>query len=83
MAQEAEHILGKDEVTGSNPVSSSKNKSTSSEVLLFLERCLPLRASDVDFVSDVHCVSDVTPYDVVGKHYITATNGGATSLCYA
>ena len=25
MAQEAEHILGKDEVTGSNPVSSSNS----------------------------------------------------------
>ena len=36
---------------------------------------LPLRASDVDFVSDVHYVSDVAPYGVVGKHYITATNG--------
>ena len=38
-----------------------KNKSTSQEVLLFLERCLPLRASDVAFGSDVHCVSDVSP----------------------
>ena len=27
MAQEVEHFLGKEEVTGSNPVSSSKNKS--------------------------------------------------------
>ena len=25
MAQQVEHVLGKDEVTGSNPVSSSKN----------------------------------------------------------
>ena len=25
MAQQAEHVLGKDEVTGSNPVNSSKN----------------------------------------------------------
>ena len=36
MAQMVEHILGKDEVTGSIPVrSSKKNKSTSIEVLLF------------------------------------------------
>ena len=28
MAQEVEHILGKDEVTGSNPVSSSKQRTT-------------------------------------------------------
>ncbi len=26
MAQQVEHVLGKDEVTGSNPVSSSKRK---------------------------------------------------------
>ena len=26
MAQQVEHVLGKDEVTGSNPVNSSKNK---------------------------------------------------------
>lgn len=35
MAQQAEHVLGKDEVTGSNPVSSSKKKSKSFD-LLFL-----------------------------------------------
>lgn len=28
MAQQVEHVLGKDEVTGSNPVSSSKRKTT-------------------------------------------------------
>ena len=28
MAQQVEHVLGKDEVTGSNPVSSSNNLST-------------------------------------------------------
>lgn len=28
MAQEVEHVLGKDEVTGSNPVSSSKIMTT-------------------------------------------------------
>ena len=49
----------------------SKNKSTSYEVLLFLERCLPSRASDVAFGSDVHCVSDVSPCGEVGKHHIT------------
>ena len=32
-----------------------------------------LRARDVDFVRDVHFVSDVTPNGVVGKHYITAS----------
>ena len=45
--------------------STAKNKSTSLEVLLFLERCLSLQASYVDFVSDVHCVSDVTSDGVV------------------
>ena len=39
----------------------------------FFERCLPLRASDVDFVSDVHCVSDVSPCGEVGKHRIIAS----------
>jgi len=28
-----------------------------------------LRASDVAFGSDVHCVNDVTPDGVVGKHH--------------
>ncbi len=28
MAQQVEHVLGKDEVTGSSPVSSSKRKTT-------------------------------------------------------
>jgi len=37
-------------------------------VSFFLERCLPLRASDVAFGSDVHCVSDVSPCGEVGKH---------------
>ena len=37
MAQLVEHILGKDEVTGSIPVSSSKKKSTAVAVLFFLE----------------------------------------------
>ena len=36
MAQMVEHVLGKDEVTGSNPVSSS-NKSKPFGLLLFLE----------------------------------------------
>ena len=39
MAQVVEHILGKDEVGSSSLPSSSKNKSTSSEVLLFLCLC--------------------------------------------
>ena len=34
-----------------------------------------LAASDVDFVSDVHCVNDVTPDGVVGKHHIIASFG--------
>ena len=42
-------------------------------MLFVLERCLPLRASDVAFGSDVHCVNDVTPDGVVGKHHITAS----------
>jgi hypothetical protein len=36
---------------------------------------LPLRANDVAFGSDVHCVNDVTPDGVVGKHHIIATIG--------
>ena len=36
MAQMVERVLGKDEVTGSIPVSSSKNKGTVSTVPLFL-----------------------------------------------
>ena len=47
-----------------------------------------LRASDVDFVSDVHFVNDVTPDGVVGKHHIIASlylrsKWRATSLCVA
>lgn len=37
MAQLVERVLGKDEVTSSNLVSSSKTKSTSYEVLFVLE----------------------------------------------
>ena len=35
MAQQVEHILGKDEVVGSNPISSSKKRRTSFEVRRF------------------------------------------------
>jgi len=59
----------------------SKTKSTSYEVLFVLERCLPLRASDVAFGSDVHCVSDVSPCGEVGKHHITLHRSCNTSLC--
>ena len=38
-----------------------KRKQSSGLLFSFLERCLPLRASDVAFSSDAHCVSDVTP----------------------
>ena len=48
--------------------------------LVFFQRCLPLRASDVDFVSDVHCVSDVSPYGEAGKHHITLRRMSNTSL---
>ncbi len=37
MAQMVERVLGKDEVTGSIPVSSSKTKGTSQEVPFVLE----------------------------------------------
>jgi len=50
-------------------------------VLFVLERCLPLRASDVAFGSDVHCVSDVSPRGEVGKHHITLRRRSKTSLC--
>ena len=66
---------------GSNPGGASKTKSTSQEVLFVLERCLPLRASDVAFGSDVHCVSDVSPCGEVGKHHITLRRRRNTSLC--
>ena len=36
MAQVVEHVLGKDEVTGSNPVSSSKNTGISFGISVFL-----------------------------------------------
>ena len=39
---------------------------------------MPLRASDVAFGSDVHCVSDVSPYGEVGKHHPLQT----LNLCY-
>ena len=32
-------------------------------------------ANDVAYGSDVHCVNDVTPYGVVGKHHIIASLG--------
>ena len=38
MAQQAEHVLGKDEVTGSNPVISSKNALTFRGCVLFYPR---------------------------------------------
>ena len=38
-------------------------------MLFVLERCLPLRASDVAFGSDVHYMSDVSPRGKVGKHH--------------
>ena len=49
-------------------------------MLFVLERCLPLRASDVAFGSDVHCVSDVSPCGEVGKHHITLRRRSNTSL---
>jgi len=42
-----------------------------------------LRANDVACGSDVHCVNDVTPDGVMGKHYITREPWRATSLCVA
>ena len=40
-------------------------------MLFVLERCLPLRASDAAFGSDVHCVNDASPCGEVGKQHIT------------
>ncbi len=37
MAQQVEHVLGKDEVTGSSPVSSSKKPPYSVVFLIFLK----------------------------------------------
>ena len=64
----------------SNLGGTSKQKSTARAVLFCLERCLPLRASDVAFGSDVHCVSDVSPYGEVGKHLITLRRRSNTLL---
>ena len=61
---------------GSNPGGASKTKKHFVRSAFFvLERCLPLRASDVAFGSDVHFVSDVSPCGEVGKHYITLRLG--------
>ena len=49
------------------PLSSAPNRKKPLRFSVILQaeyhakRCLPLRASDVDFVSDVHCGSDVVP----------------------
>ena len=64
----------------SNLGGASKTKRTSQEVRFVLERCLPLRARDVAFGSDVHCVSDVSPCGEVGKHHITLRPRSNTSL---
>ena len=60
-----------------------KQKQSIGLLFSFLERCLPLRACDVAFGSDVHCVSDVTPDGVVGKHHITATIGSDITMSEA
>ena len=67
---------------GSNPGGASKTKKHFVRSAFFvLERCLPLRASDVAFGSDVHFVSDVSPCGEVGKHHITLRRRSNTSLC--
>ena len=53
MAQEVERILGKDEVTSSTLVSSSKIKSTSSEVLFILEMKRSLWEHEAAFANEV------------------------------
>ena len=71
--------IWQDRVVGSR-LRNQKRKQSNGLLFSFLERCLPLRASDVAFGSDVHCVSDVTPNGVVGKHHITATNGSYITM---
>ena len=61
------------EVDGSNPFTHPSRKKHA--IACFFQRCLPLRASDVAFSSDVHCMSDVTPHGVVSKHHITLRLG--------
>ena len=46
MAQQVEHVLGKDEVTGSNPVSSSIKKETTQVVSFFYAICYLIRTGD-------------------------------------
>ncbi len=50
MAQVVEHILGKDEVTSSNLVNSSKNRQISSEVCRFFFPCLQIYSADSESV---------------------------------
>ena len=64
---------------GSSPRSPVRKK-TKSKDLVFFQRCLPVRASDGAFDSDVHCVSDVSPCGEVGKHHITLRQRRNTSL---
>ena len=47
MAQSVERVLGKDEVTGSNPVSSSKKKRTQAFWLVFFFYVIILKSGDL------------------------------------
>ena len=74
--------IGRPRASGERPYKTKSNFLMRSSLfdLVFFQRCLPLRASDVDFVSDVHCVSDVSPYGEAGKHHITLRRRSNTSL---
>ena len=53
----------------------SQKKDHVTSDLVFFQRCLPLRASDVAFDSDVHCVSEVSPYGEDARCCILFTEG--------
>ena len=59
MAQSVEQLIRNQQVIGSNPITSSKTKSTSQEVLFVLERCVPQAERDAHCVRDVAFGSDV------------------------
>ena len=50
--------------------------------VLFFQLSLPLRASEVAFGSEVHCVSEVSPFGEVAN-LTSLRPQGATSLCEA
>ena len=60
MAQQVEHVLGKDEVTGSNPVSSSKRIGQAKTLALFFWVKIELSAtSDLPSTNNIRAHENV------------------------